>query len=124
MIGGGREEEGFYYLTQSPIATSILYTYSLESSTSPRVLPYQCLADLSLNKLHCVILQLPPTTKLDCEACQLRQNHQSTFLSSDHPQSTSLFDLVHEDVCVPIWYLDRQGHRYYLIMVDSYSPLS
>ncbi|KAM0049721.1 putative RNA-directed DNA polymerase [Helianthus debilis subsp. tardiflorus] len=55
-----------------------------------------------------------------CEVCHRAKQHRDPFPLSDH-KSTHLGELVHLDVWGPYRVASREGHKFFLTIVDDYS---
>ena len=61
---------------------------------------------------------------LECEACQLRKHHRSSFSSSGPSCQSESFDLVHTDIWGPSCISTLNGFIYFVIFVDDYSRMT
>ena len=61
---------------------------------------------------------------LECEACQLRKHHRSSFSSSGPSRQSESFDLVHTNIWGPSHISTLNGFLYFVIFVDDYSRMT
>nr|GEW54162.1 retrotransposon protein, putative, unclassified [Tanacetum cinerariifolium] len=56
-----------------------------------------------------------------CSSCELGKTKRKSFHTKITPSSKRRLQLLHMDLCGPIWVLSINGKRYVLVIVDDYS---
>jgi len=133
-IGVGREANGLFYLLDNPDMLS-----KADSSSCKFVVPFQFSAtvkSVSTDIWHYRLGHLSPSRlqflhsnnqhiscdliSTPCTICPLAKQKRLPFLHSVIV-STSSFDLIHCDIWGPFSVGSRNGHHYFLTIVDNYS---
>ena len=81
LIGSGHEKDGLHYLDPDNFASHAFSASTLSGTISP-LQWYFRLDQPSLVKLKFSIPTLSHVPSLECETCQLRKHHRSSFSSS------------------------------------------
>nr|GEY72059.1 retrovirus-related Pol polyprotein from transposon TNT 1-94 [Tanacetum cinerariifolium] len=55
-----------------------------------------------------------------CSSCELSKAKRSSFKSKAVPSSKGRLNLLHMDLCGPIWVASLNGKKYILVIVDDY----
>nr|GEZ52997.1 retrovirus-related Pol polyprotein from transposon TNT 1-94 [Tanacetum cinerariifolium] len=56
-----------------------------------------------------------------CSSCELSKAKRSSFKSKAIPSSKGRLNLLHMDLCGPMWVASINGKKYILVIVDDYS---
>nr|GEU71724.1 hypothetical protein [Tanacetum cinerariifolium] len=121
---------------------SDLYTISLQESTSSTPLclmakatPIQAwlwhrrLSHLNFDYINLlskkdIVIGLPKLKYVKdqlCSSCELSKAKRSSFKSKAVPSSKGRLNLLHMDLCGPMWVASINGKKYILVIVDNYS---
>jgi hypothetical protein len=77
----------------------------------------------ALRVLREIVTSLPQfSTKHQevCKGCALGKYTKTSFQSNGHREA-NILELVHFDVCGPMYTVSLSGHKYYVSFIDDYS---
>nr|GEW78078.1 retrovirus-related Pol polyprotein from transposon TNT 1-94 [Tanacetum cinerariifolium] len=121
---------------------SDLYIISLQESTSStpiclmakasptqawlwhRILSHLNFDYINLLSKKDIVISLPKLKFIKdhlCSSCELSKAKRSSFKSKDIPSSKGRINLLHMDLCGPMWVASINGKKYILVIVDDYS---
>ena len=70
-----------------------------------------------------MVTGLPPASCRDsvCAGCDLDKHHQDNFDKCDSWHTSSPLELVHSDLCGPLYSPSSSGCKYFLTFIDDFS---
>jgi hypothetical protein len=112
--------------TASPSAASTV-THSPPTSTSPKPLTipesllwHRCLAHGHSTASHSLIVGYTKDDSM-CTA-SMQAKHMQKLIKVKAKSTTKQFELIHSDVCGPFSTPTSTGHRYYIMLINDFTP--
>jgi hypothetical protein len=113
-------ENNLYMLTIRPVQALLHDIISLIELWHRRLAHFPYRALLALGKMVTCLPEIQFQHKGVCRGCALGKNVKGSFLSSDN-RSKEILDLIHSDVCGPMFVASLNGYLYYVLFTDDHS---
>nr|GEU40238.1 ribonuclease H-like domain-containing protein [Tanacetum cinerariifolium] len=125
----GSQESNLYTISIFDLAASSLVCFMSKATSIKSWLWHRRLSHLNFGSIN----QLTSKDLVDriskfkynkehlCSACEQGKGKKATFPSKLVPSTNSKLELLHVDLCGPMWVESINGKKYILVIVDDYS---